>query len=79
VVGYCGDRRVNEGKRLLFRTVGMLTKLVERFDSYRAREDEKPRDEDENDHGRIDTRLDRDQHEGRLEDYLSTHAPITKH
>jgi len=37
---------------LLFRTVGMLTKLVERFDSYRAREDEKPRDEDEdeNDH-----------------------------
>jgi hypothetical protein len=40
----------NEGKRLLFRTVGMLTKLVERFDSYRAREDEKPRDEDENDH-----------------------------
>jgi hypothetical protein len=26
----------------------MLTKLVERFDSYRAREDEKPRDEDEN-------------------------------
>jgi len=42
--------RVIEGKRLLFRTVGMLTKLVERFDSYRAREDEKPRDEDENDH-----------------------------
>jgi hypothetical protein len=29
----------------------MLTKLVERFDSYRAREDEEPRDEDENDHG----------------------------
>jgi len=26
----------------------MLTKLVERFDSYRAREDKKPRDEDEN-------------------------------
>ena len=42
--------RVIEGKRLLFRTVGMLTKLVERFDSYRAREDEEPRDEDENDH-----------------------------
>jgi four helix bundle protein len=42
--------RVIEGKRLLFRTVGMLTKLVERFDSYRAREDETPRDEDENDH-----------------------------
>ena len=42
--------RVIEGKRLLFRTVDMLTKLVERFDSYRAREDEKPRDEDENDH-----------------------------
>jgi four helix bundle protein len=42
--------RVIEGKRLLFRTVGMLTKLVERFDSYRAREDEKPRDENENDH-----------------------------
>src|SRR5712671_1861699 len=39
--------RVIEGKRLLFRTVGMLTKLVERFDSYRAREDEKARDEDE--------------------------------
>jgi hypothetical protein len=34
----------------LFRTVGMLTKLVERFDSYRAREDEEPKDEDENDH-----------------------------
>ena len=32
----------------MFRTVGMLTKLVERFDSYRAREDEEPRDE--NDH-----------------------------
>jgi hypothetical protein len=44
--------RVIEGKRLLFRTVGMLTKLVERFDSYRTREDEEPRDEDEdeNDH-----------------------------
>ena len=42
--------RVDEGKRLLFRTVGMLTKLVERFDSYRAREDEEPTDEDENDH-----------------------------
>src|SRR4026207_1413710 len=42
--------RVIEGKRLLFRTVGMLTKLVERFDSYRAREDEEPRDEDKNDH-----------------------------
>jgi four helix bundle protein len=42
--------RVIEGKRLLFRTVGMLTKLVERFDSYRAREDETPRDKDENDH-----------------------------
>jgi four helix bundle protein len=26
--------RVDEGKRLLFRTVGMLTKLVERFDSF---------------------------------------------
>ena len=39
-----------KAKRLLFRTVGMLTKLVERFDSYRAREDEEPRDEDENDH-----------------------------
>lgn len=39
--------RVYEGKRLLFRAVGMLTKLVERFDSYRAREDE---DEGENDH-----------------------------
>jgi len=42
--------RVDEDKRLLFRTVGMLTKLVERFDSYRAREDEEPTDEDENDH-----------------------------
>jgi four helix bundle protein len=38
--------RVDEGKRLLFRTVGILTKLVERFDSYRAREDEEPTDED---------------------------------
>ena len=46
--------RVIEGKRLLFRTVGMLTKLVERFDSYRAREDEKPRDEDENENDHED-------------------------
>jgi len=37
--------RVIEGKRLLFRMVGMRTKLVERFNSYRAREDE-----DENEH-----------------------------
>ena len=42
--------RIEEGKRLLFRIVGMLTKLVERFDSYRAREDEEPKDEDENGH-----------------------------
>jgi hypothetical protein len=46
--------RVIEGKRLLFRTVGMLTKLVGRFDSYRAREDEEPRDEDENENDHED-------------------------
>ena len=40
--------RIAEGKAILLRIVGMLTKLVERFDSYRAREDEEPRDEDEN-------------------------------
>ena len=37
--------RVVEGKKLLFRTVGMLTKLVERFDSYRAREGEEVDDD----------------------------------
>jgi four helix bundle protein len=42
--------RIDEGKRLLSRAVGMLTKLVERFDSYRAREGEAPRDEGENEH-----------------------------
>lgn len=42
--------RVDEGKRLLFRMVGMLTKLVERFDAYRAREGEAATDEGENDH-----------------------------
>ena len=36
--------RVIDGKRLLFRTVGMLTKLVERFDAYRAREGEEADD-----------------------------------
>ena len=30
--------RIAEGKALLLRIVGMLTKLVERFDAYRARE-----------------------------------------
>ena len=42
--------RVSEGKGLLFRIVGMLTKLVERFDSYRAREDDEPRTRGENEH-----------------------------
>src|SRR4029077_13271143 len=32
--------RIAEGKALLLRIVGMLTKLVERFDAYRAREGE---------------------------------------
>ena len=32
--------RMAEGKALLLRIVGMLTKLVERFDAYRAREGE---------------------------------------
>src|SRR6266850_925657 len=58
--------RVIEGKRLLFRTVGMLTKLVERFDSYRAREDEEPTDEDENDH--------RTNRQGELD--RSSHLPV---
>jgi hypothetical protein len=31
---------IAEGKALLLRIVGMLTKLVEHFDAYRAREDE---------------------------------------
>jgi len=34
----------------LFRIVGMLTNLVERFDSYRAREDDEPRTRGENEH-----------------------------
>jgi four helix bundle protein len=32
--------RIAEGKALLLRIVGMLTKLVDRFDAYRAREGE---------------------------------------
>src|SRR5438309_1773339 len=36
--------RIAEGKKLLLRIVGMLTKLVERFDAYRAREGEETDD-----------------------------------
>ena len=36
--------RIAEGKALLLRIVGMLTKLVERFDAYRAREGEEADD-----------------------------------
>ena len=36
--------RIAEGKALLLRIVGMLTKLVERFDAYRARECEEADD-----------------------------------
>ena len=36
--------RIAEGKALLLRIVGMLTKLVERFDAYRAREGEETDD-----------------------------------
>ena len=36
--------RIAEGKALLLRIVGMLTKLVERFDAYRAREGEEAHD-----------------------------------
>lgn len=39
-----------KGKGCCLETVGMLTKLVERFDSYRAREDDEPKNEGENDH-----------------------------
>ncbi len=42
--------RVSEGKGLLFRIVGMLTRLVERLDSYRACEDDEPRTRGENEH-----------------------------
>jgi len=35
---------IAEGKALLLRIVGMLTKLVERFDAYRAREGEEADD-----------------------------------
>jgi four helix bundle protein len=38
--GLVGKPRVAEGKAMLLRIVGMLTKLVDRFDAYRAREDE---------------------------------------
>jgi len=37
-------KRIAEGKALLLRIVGMLTKLVERFDAYRAREGEEADD-----------------------------------
>ena len=37
--------RIAEGKALLLRIVGMLTKLVERFDAYRAREGEEADEE----------------------------------
>ena len=36
--------RIAEGKALLLRIVGMLTKLIERFDTYRAREGEEADD-----------------------------------
>jgi hypothetical protein len=36
--------RIAEGQALLLRIVGMLTKLVERFDAYRAREGEEADD-----------------------------------
>ena len=36
--GLAKTERIAEGKALLLRIVGMLTKLVERFDAYRARE-----------------------------------------
>jgi four helix bundle protein len=40
--------RIAEGKALLLRIVGMLTKLVDRFDAYRAREGEEVDDTHEN-------------------------------
>jgi four helix bundle protein len=43
--GLATTERVAEGKALLVRVVGMLTKLVDRFDAYRAREGEEDDDE----------------------------------
>ena len=43
--GLATKERIAEGKALLLRVVGMLTKLVDRFDSYRAREGEEDDDE----------------------------------
>src|SRR4051812_9524147 len=43
--GLATKERIAEGKALLLRVVGMLTKLVDRFDSYRAREGEEADDE----------------------------------
>jgi four helix bundle protein len=42
--GLVGKPRITEGKGLLLRIVGMLTKLVDRFDAYRARESEEDDD-----------------------------------
>jgi len=44
--GLATPKRMAEGKALLLRVVGMLTKLVDRFDTYRAREGEDVEDED---------------------------------
>jgi four helix bundle protein len=38
--GLATAERIAQGKGLLLRIVGMLTKLVERFDTYRAREED---------------------------------------
>ena len=43
--GLATKERIAEGKALLLRIVGMLTKLVVRFDAYRAREGEEADDE----------------------------------
>lgn len=43
--GLATTERFAEGKALLLRVVGMLTKLVDRFDAYRAREGEEVDDE----------------------------------
>jgi four helix bundle protein len=42
--GLATMERIAEGKALLLRIVGMLTKLVDRFDAYRAREGEEADD-----------------------------------
>jgi len=38
--GFATTERIAQGKGLLLRIVGMLSKLVERFDTYRAREED---------------------------------------